>query len=78
MKTMTLIDEATMTLTPKPDKDPAEIENYRLKSLMNTYAKILYKLENCFQRVHECLVSCHRPTILADLGGRITMSLRPV
>lgn len=49
---MALIDEATMTLTTKPNKDTAEIGNYRLISLMSTYAKILNKLEICFQRVH--------------------------
>ena len=36
--------EASITLIPKPDKDPSKIENYRPKSLMNMYAKILNKI----------------------------------
>ena len=33
--------EATITLTPKPDKDVTKKENYRSKSLINTHAKLL-------------------------------------
>ena len=33
--------EATITLIPKPHKDPKKIENFRLISLMNIDAKIL-------------------------------------
>jgi hypothetical protein len=36
--------EVTITLTPKPPKDPAKKENFRPISLMNIDAKILHKI----------------------------------
>ena len=36
--------EASITLTPRPDKDATKKENYRLISLMNPDAKILNKI----------------------------------
>jgi hypothetical protein len=36
--------EATITLIPKPHKDPTKIENFRPISLMNIHAKILNKI----------------------------------
>ncbi len=57
--------EATITLIPKPQKDPTKIENFRPISLMNIDAKILNKfLANWIQE--------HIKTIIhPDQGGFI-------
>jgi hypothetical protein len=39
-----LFYEATITLIPKPQKDPTKIENFRPISLMNINSKILNKI----------------------------------
>ena len=42
--------EASITLIPKPDKDPTKKENYRPICLMNTDIKILKILDNRIQQ----------------------------
>ena len=39
-----LFYEASITMIPKPDKDPTKRDNYRSISLMNTDAKLLNKI----------------------------------
>jgi hypothetical protein len=48
----TLPNEATITLIPKPQKDPRKIENFRHISLMNNDAKILNKILNNLIQEH--------------------------
>ena len=40
----THVNEATITLLPKPDKDTTKKENYRSTSLVNMQVKILNKI----------------------------------
>ena len=48
----TLPNEATITLIPKPQKDPGKIEDFRHISLMNNDAKILNKILNNLIQEH--------------------------
>ena len=45
--------EASITLIPKPDKDPTKKENYRPIILMNMDAKILTKI--LANRIKQCI-----------------------
>jgi hypothetical protein len=49
--------EATITLIPKPQKDPIKIENFRTISLMNIDANILNKiLAKCIQEYIKTII----------------------
>ena len=52
--------EATITLIPKPNKDPTNKENYRPISLMKTYAKILNKILANRNQQHIKMITDHK------------------
>ena len=51
--------EATITLIPKPDKDPTKKENYRPISLMNIDTKILNRILTNRSQKHIKNIICH-------------------
>jgi len=51
--------EATITLIPKPHKDPTKKENFRLISLMNIHAKLLNKILANRIQVHINMIIQH-------------------
>ena len=64
------IYEASITLIPKPDKDPIKIENYRSISLMNTGGKILTKtLANRIQQYIKKIIHHDQVGFIPGLQG---------
>ena len=66
--------EASITLIPKPDKDPTQKENYRPISLMNMDAKILTKiLTNRIQRYIKRIIHQDQVGFIPRLQGWINI-----
>jgi hypothetical protein len=62
--------EATITLMPKPQKDPTKIENFRPIFLMSIYAKILNKiLANRIQEHIKTIIHPNHVGFTPDMQG---------
>jgi hypothetical protein len=62
--------EATITVMPKPQKDPTKIENFRTISLMNIKAKILNKiLLNRIQDHIKAIMHPHQVGFIPGMQG---------
>jgi hypothetical protein len=59
--------EATITLIPKPQKDPTKIENFRPISLMNIDEKILNKI--LANQIHEDIKTIIHPDQVGFIPG---------